>query len=459
MANDHRPPKLLLQVTPEALFRHQAVSEVRAKVLGGTPLPQAVKEVAAKPLLTVTGELQTVSARSLYRWLGGHRAAGLCGLESAPPGPAPVISLALPQGLLDFLQSEKTLDRYASVPELIRRARLRGVIREDLPVDRVSVWRACCRIGLPMRRVPAKHEADQRPFAYPHRMMMILADGKHFRAGPRRTRRVGLFFLDDATRYGLDVVVGTVELAALFLRGLYRVICRAGFMDISYLDRGPGFNAADSLAACLRLGIHLILGTAGYPEGHGKIERFNQTAGSQLLRALAGAADVSDECGALELRLQHYLFHQYNQQPHEALGGMTPQARWDADTRPLRFPEDDAALRERFVVCETRKVSADNVVSHQAVDYELPRGHAGTKVQLWRRLLTGELLVLHDGRLVQLHPVDLARNATDRRARPAAPAPNDDQGTPQTAAKLAFDRDFGPVVGPDGGYLPPHTKE
>ena len=462
MANDNRTPKTLLQLSPEALFRYQAVSAVRAKLLGGMRLPDAVRAVTTEPLLALTGERKTVSARSLYRWLSDHQAAGLSGLESAPPGPAPVLSLALPQALLDFLQSEKALDRYASVPELIRRARLRGVIPHNLPVDRVSVWRACCRMGLPMRRVPAKSEADQRRFAYPHRMMMMLADGKHFRAGPRRTRRVALFFLDDASRYGLHAVVGTVESATLFLRGLYGVICRAGFMDISYLDRGPGFIADDTFAACLRLGVHLILGTARYPEGHGKIERFNQTAQSQLLRALAGAADVADDCGALELRLQHYLFHQYNQQPHQALSGLTPQARWDADTRPLRFPEDDTDLRDRFLVCETRKVSADNVVSHDGVDYEVPRGHAGTQIQLWRRLLSGERLLLHDGRLVQLHPVDLAGNASNRRARPAAaapPAPDDDEGTPQTAAQLAFTRDFGPVVGPDGGYLPPKPKE
>jgi len=60
---------------------------------------------------------------------------------------------------------------------------------------------------LPLRRVPAKQEADQRRFAYPHRMMMVLADGKHFRAGPARKRVVAPFFLDDASRFGLGVVV------------------------------------------------------------------------------------------------------------------------------------------------------------------------------------------------------------------------------------------------------------
>jgi hypothetical protein len=57
-----------------------------------------------------------------------------------------------------------------------------------------------------------------------------------------------------------------------------------------------------------------------------------------------------------------------------------------------------------------------------------------------------------DGRLVALAPVDLAHNAVSRRAVPSAPAPDDDDRAPRTAAQLAFARDFAPVVGPEGGF-------
>jgi putative transposase len=283
-------------------------------------------------------------------------------------------------------------------------------------------------------------------------MMMVLADGKHFRAGISRTNRVAYFFLDDASRFGMHVVVGTSENPPLFLRGLYEVIARLGLFDVLYLDHGPGFIADDTAAACAKLGIHLVIGTSGYPEGHGKIERFNQTAQAQVLRGLGGIAEISDDCGSLELRLGHYLSHQYNRQGHEALNGKTPLERWEADTRPLRFPKSDAELRERFVVTETRRVSRDNVIPYRGTDYEVPRGHAKTQIQIYRRLLSDEIAVLHDGRLVTLHPVDLAHNAMDRRARPASPSPQDDEGTPRTAARLAFDRDLGPVIGSDGGF-------
>jgi putative transposase len=447
---DQKSPRSPLMLSPEALFRYQIVSAVKARELSGQGTDAAVREVAAQHHVTIAGEQKTCAVRSIYRWLAELDRDGPSGIETAQPERA--ISLALPAPLLDFLVQQKTEDRYASVPELIRRARKLGVIGPHQRADRTSVWRACVRLGLPLRRVPAKQEADMRRFSYPHRMMMMLADGKHFRAGVRRAKRVAVFFLDDATRFGLGVVVGTAESAELFLRGLHRVLRRFGFMDIVFLDRGPGFKADDTTAACHRLDIHLVLGTAAYPEGHGKIERFNQTAQAQLLRGLPGAADVDADCGALELRLSHFLDHGYNQQPHEALGGQTPLARFEADTRALRFPASDADLTDRFVVTETRKVSADNVISYGSIDYEVPRGHATTEVTLWRHLLSGALSVVHDGRLVALAPVDLAHNAASRRSVPAAPAPGDDERAPQTAAQIAFARDFAPVVGPDGGF-------
>ncbi len=452
-----RPPRTSLVLSPEALFRYQIVSAVKARVLSGQRTDAAVREVAAQTHLTPAGDSRAVSVRSIYRWLA--EAAHAPPADAEPVAPAPVISRALPAALLAFLKAEKATDRYASVPELIRRAHQRGALGPHQQVDRTSVWRACVRLGLPLRRVPAKQEADQRRFAYPHRMMMVLADGKHFRAGVRRRKRVALFFLDDASRFGLGVVVGTAEAAELFLRGLHGVLRRFGFMDIVFLDRGPGFRADDTAAACERLGIHLVLGTAGYPEGHGKIERFNQTVQAQVLRGLVGAADVDDDCGALALRLAHFLDHGYNRQPHEALDGQTPLERFEADTRALRFPDSDAALTERFVVTETRKVSADNVISYAGTDFEMPRGHAGTEIAVGRHLLTGALSVVHDGKLVTLAPVDLAANAVARRAVPPAPAPapNDDEAAPRTAAQLAFARAFAPVVGPDGGFPAPST--
>lgn len=435
----------------EALFRFFVVSKVVARMRGDEPKPDAIRAVAADSHTFFDGSARRLSERSIYRWLAAHDKYGISGLE---PKQRYIEPLALSEELVDFLAHESRADPSASIPELIRRARAHGIVKPDETVHRSTVYRACKRLGLPVaRRKKAKHR-DSRRFAYLHRMDMVLCDGKHFRAGPDRHKRVVLFYIDDATRYVLHAVVGTSETQDLFQRGVYECITKHGFMDACYVDHGPGFIAQDTVAVFANLGIPLIHGEVAYKEGRGKVERFNRRAKADVLRGLDGRPDVDSSCRALELRVLHYTEQVYAHQPHESLEGDTPGHRFHNDRKPLRFPDDHQALRRKFEIWIRRRVSTDHVVSIDSIHYEVPKGYAGRVVMLRRRLLDGSIGFLHDGKVIDLHPVDLAANARAQRAR----AGQDDQ--PETmprksAADMTFDRDFGPVVGDDGGLDAP----
>lgn len=445
-----------LVTDPEAAFRFLLVSRVRAEVGTGRPVTETVRRLAAETHVDFSGARRTVGARTLFRWLAAWEESGLAGL-ARKPRKGTESSTVLPAELLAFAAKEKDDDPQASVPELIRRARLLGIVGEDVPVDRSTLYRALRRMGVTMKRRKTSGGREKRRFAWSHRMQLVLADGKHFRVGPKRLKRVAIFYLDDATRMGLDVVVGTSESTVLFLTGLHLVVRRYGKMVVVYLDGGPGFVSEDTARVLGHLGIHLVIGTARYPEGHGAVERFNRTAKAGVLRHLDGRPDVDPDPGALTLRLRHWLRTVYNRSPHEFLDGATPEERFLADERELRIPESDEDLDSKFFVTEPRKVSEDHVVPLDGVDYETPAGHAGTRVTLYRHVLRGTVHLLHEGRLVRLHPVDLAENAKGRRARktkelpPAAPT--------RGAADMAFTNDFGPVVDADGGFDDPEEEE
>jgi len=443
----HRGPR----PSPKALFRNYVVSEVRARVLAGQTQAQAIREVMKLPHVDHLGRPRTLFARTVRRWLRDHAQGGYAALEDEPRSKT-ADSTVLSAKFLAFLCREKRSDIDASVPELIRRARALGVIKLDDQVCRTSAWRAGRRLGIGLTRRRRLADTDMRRYAYPNRMLMVLADGKHFRAGTARLRRVALVFLDDASRYGLDVVVGTSESTSLFLGGLHEVIRRFGLMLALFLDLGAGFKSDDTHATCARLGIAFIHGTAAYPEGHGKIEKFNQTWGAQLLRSFDGNPAVDPDPQSLRLRLLHYLHSVYAKTPHESLDGQTPEERWNADPRPLSFPQDQAWLDERFVTTFERPVSKDNVIPWEGTDYEVPRGHAGTQICVYKNLLRGTLAVHHEERLVAIHPVDLVANAYSRRARPAQPAAPVETPIVQTAAQLAFQAEFAPLVDATGGY-------
>lgn len=438
----------------EALFRHHVMSEIRARVLAGHTLAAAIGKVLTLPHQDHHGP-RKLSKRTLYRWLAAFSTEDYAGLE--PKTRSTIAdSEVLPRKFLDFLRLTKQdkNEQDTSIPELIRRARRRGVLDQDEAVDRTSVWRACRRMGLPVTRRQKLAQTDMRRFAYPHRMLMGLADGKQFRAGVHRRRRVGLFLLDDATRYGLDVVVGTTEDTKLFLEGLYAAISGYGLMSALFLDNGSGFISDDTETVAAHLRVLLIHGTSAYPEGHGKIERFNQTCLHQLLRGLDRSPEVDSDPTALRLRLRHYLHEIYNHTPHEGLAGQTPAQRFASDPRPLNFPADRAWLDACFVTTLERTVSKDNVISYQGQIYEVPRGHARQRLTIHRHLLQDDaLFVFHEGREVRLHTVDLAANAHTRRARPhKTKAVPQDTPPSKTAATLAFEGAFSPLVGSDGGY-------
>jgi hypothetical protein len=430
---------------------------VEALVEAGWKKQRAILQVAKRRHADHDGRTRRVSPSTIKRWRAAFRVSGIRGLEPKSRARTQT-SVVLPERFLDFLRSEKGQDPNASIPEVIRRAVEYEIIPVASAVDRTSVWRAVKRMNLPIGATPSKHEGDTRRWAYPHRMQCLLCDGKHFRAGATRKKRVALFFLDNATRFGLDVQVTTSESCEAFLTGVYHLCTCFGVPDRFFLDGGAGFIALDTWAVLNELDTWLIHGRTRYPEGHGMIERFNRTAQAQVLRSLDGAADVDPNCENLTLRLRHYL-GRYNDTPHEGLSGDTPRRRWLADTRRLRMPESEAALRAKFVVRESRSVSKDHVIKHGGKLWEAPRGLANTEIEVIRHVLDGYLSVQHNGQYLRLHEVDLAQNATARRGYPGDSMPQPTEGVPNTAATLAFKNELGPITGPDGGFSKTNTED
>ena len=88
----------------------------------------------------------------------------------------------------------------------------------------------------------------------------------------------------------------------------------------------------------------------------------------------------------------------------------------------------------------------------------MPRGLAEQKLRIHHRLLDQTYAVRSGGRLVDLHPVDLVANARARRGRRVAVDDDVAHPLPKSAADLAFERDFRPVVTADGGLPEPETE-
>lgn len=432
----------------DALFRFLTVSNVLCRESNGESRSEAIAHTLSfqNP---PSDFYKDVSERTVYRWIEAFEKEGFQGLVSAKRTKIKD-SLIIPRPVLDYFCSQKKDDPSVSIPELIKRAVEQNIIPPDIELSRVTVWRSLKRMGADTRRRKKNKDKLGRRFAYPHRMNMVLCDGKHFRAGPGRHKRVALFFLDDATRKGLNVVVGTSENTALFLRGLFETILHYGLMNAFFVDRGPGFIASDTIAVFANLGVLLIHGSPRYPEGHGKIEKFNQRALNEVIRYFAGNPEIDPDCKALELRLRHYLFERYDTSPHESLKPDSPLNRFKKDPQPLRFHKNKAQLQQAFVLNETRRVSKDNVIKSGGGEFDVPFGHAGTIITIYRNVMDATVSMIHKGKMVALSPVDMHANARDRRPK-ASNQEQPDIPLQKSSAQMAFERDYQPVIAPDGG--------
>lgn len=424
-----------------ALERFAAVSQVVALVLSKESLSRAIIKVSKMQ----QNSHKSISRATLYRW---HKAYTTQGFEGLFDEPRTLKGSGLDSDFLDFLKSEKNKDPGASIPEVIARARELGVVDREGAINRSTVYRAARSLNLPIFRRKKAEATTMRPFAYEHRMIMVLCDGKHFRAGASGAKRVALIFIDDATRYVLDIFVGFTEDAAFFLRSLHKVLENFGHMGSLYLDHGPGFTASDTKKVFGSLKIPFIYGKVRYPEGHAKIERFNSTITQDLLRGLH-KPDIDPSCSALELRLRHYIRERYNRKFHSGLNAI-PEETFQHDTKPLHFPLTSDELKRAFVVTETRLVRRDNVINWNGSVFEVPLGHSGRKLTVYRDLIGQKIWILHHGEAFELHPPDLALNARERRASSAAPEQL--RGPITTAAEIHFNRHFRPIVGEDGGF-------
>ncbi len=428
----------------ESFFRYFVVSSLKAELLKGTSLPNAIDQILKISFHTSDGQIKHFSARTIYRWYKSFEQDGVNGLSNKKKRVQKRLRLSEQEML--FIKKVKKDDPLASVPEVIKQ----GILKNKLPQDisRTTVYRACQRMNLPLIKSVSKTQ-NMRRFSYPYRMAMVLCDGKHFRAGPTKQKRVVLIYIDDSTRFVLHHIVGTSETTKLFLTGLYELILKYGLMNAVYLDRGPGFKSHDTARVLSSLKISLCQGKSMYPEGHGKVEKFNQTIKKDLLRGLCKKT-IDSNLNALTLRLGHYIEKIYNLSTHSSLNDKNPQDAFNENDYPLTFPKDLNDLKSKFVLEEKRKVSNDNIISSYGQSIELPSGYAGTKVVIYNHILIDELYIYHNGRKIFLHQVDTALNAITKREQPVKEVHAANEIT--LASEMAFENEMSSVIDNEGNF-------
>ena len=224
--------------------------------------------------------------------------------------------------------------------------------------------------------------------------------------------------LNDAPRYVIAIQEISTEKEQDMLNLMVVALRRHGPPDALYLDNGATYRGKALRVGCERLGIALLHARPYDTPARGKVEQFWRTQ-------CQGCLDFIGELGSLHdlnVRLWAFVDQHYHQATHGALFGKTP-AQIYADH--LDRPADaltEPQLCEALTVRERRRVRRDSTLSVDGHDYELDDFFLTGKVVTIVRCLVDKdtdkaprPYVEHEGKRLELHPVDPVLNAKRKR--------------------------------------------
>lgn len=203
-----------------ALFRYGLIADLLQLEPGSKGLYALIEQKAAGEY-SIPGSTRTrVAGETVRDWLKAYRRGGFDALLPKPRADRGQ-SRALPPEVVDVLLEIKEGNPALSVQLVIREARCRDEVPDELPLPNSTVHRLLARHGLMDKRPGEDSENDRRRFAFQQAGQLWMSDVMHgpsVLVGERTKRKTYLIaFIDDATRVIPYAMFTLAENTAAFL--------------------------------------------------------------------------------------------------------------------------------------------------------------------------------------------------------------------------------------------------
>jgi putative transposase len=195
-----------------------------------------------------------------------------------------------------------------------------------LNLRRKAKRRVSARVKEPLQQPEKRNRVWSLDF-----MSDSLISGRRFRT---------LNIIDDFNRKAITVEAELSFPALGVVQVMKRAIEEHGKPDRVRVDNGPEFLALDFTRWCEAQGIEIGYIQPGKPMQNGYVERFNRTYRQDVLDA-----HLFEEISQVRILTEEWIKDYNQERPHEALGGMTPNAYEQENEIPDLIP-----LKEDIVV-------------------------------------------------------------------------------------------------------------
>ncbi len=184
--------------------------------------------------------------------------------------------------------------------------------------------------------------------------------------------------IDDASRFIVGIDIFFNDTFVNLMSVMKTAVVRHGKPKILSFDNGSPYRNKQMNLLAARIGSVLNYNYPNNPVQKAKIERWFRTLRDQWMSQL----NMNDFGSLLELRddLIAYVT-EYNRRVHSSLNGLTPQDRFFKESHLIKRLSDEQ-IEKYFLLEYERRVTADNVVMIDEVEYEVDYRYSRQKIIL-----------------------------------------------------------------------------
>ena len=361
-----------------ALMKYSAI----APLISGLPeefvsLEDFYRHAAAKGVVHPDGNTRYYAPATIESWYRKYMSDGFDGL--LPTGRA---DLGQPRKLTDDIKEQieylKTNYPRMSATSIYRQLRDTGSIK----YGEVSLSTVTRYINALAQQHKTSVNKDMRRYERPHINEVWCGDttvGPYLRTPDGKKRKVYIMALiDDASRFIVGIDVFFKDNFINLMSVLKSAVSKFGRPQMLSFDNGGAYKNKQMELLAARIGTVLNFNAPYTPVQKAKIERFFLTLKNQWLACL----DIRDFSSLDELRgsLLSYV-STYNQTKHSSLNGKSPQERFFSESQLIKRLSEDQ-IDKSFLLEVERRVSIDNVLSIDNVDYEVDCRFAKQRIRV-----------------------------------------------------------------------------
>lgn len=360
-----------------ALFRYGII----APVVSGTydeckSIKGFFRDAAGKVYTNPSGEETKVSASTLERWYYAYNKGGfdaLIPMRRCDTGkPRKIDGDIMEQ--IRFLKKE-----YPRIPATLILQKLldNGTISKgDISLSTVNRFVNQLKI-----ENNYTNNKDMRRYERTHINEVWCGDtsfGPYLKIDGKKKRTYIIAFLDDASRYIIGIDIYFNDNFVNLMSVMKTAVTRYGKPKILNFDNGASYKNKQIELLAARVGTTISYCAPYTPTSKAKIERWFKTMKDQWMSQL----NMNDYSSTDQLRETLLIYvNNYNQTVHSSLNGLCPQDRFFNESYLIKRLSEEQ-LDTSFLLEYERRVSADNVVMIDEVEYEVPYRYSKQKVTL-----------------------------------------------------------------------------